>query len=89
MLSSTLRRRNTDASLCEVSHTHLRASVYGLVGELDDALVVLLEEYLTLVGGDQTHNHIKGSGLSGTVGTKQSHDLALVDVNGDVIHHRA
>ena len=75
--------------LCQISDTHLCASVDGFVGQFDDLLVVLFEEDLAFVGGYQPHDHIKGSGLAGTVGAEQSDDLTLVDVDRDVIHDRA
>jgi hypothetical protein len=42
-----------------------------------------------LVGGDQPDGHIERRCLAGAVGAEQPDDLALLHVDGDVVHHRA
>ena len=75
--------------LRQVAHAQLGAAVDGQARELGDLLVVVLEEDATLVGLDESHDHVERRGLAGSVGSEQADDLSLIDVDGDVVHHRA
>ncbi len=55
--------------------------------EIGDLLVVNI--HMSLIGNDEARGHVKRCGLSGTVRTKQSHDLALTHVERHVVGHRA
>ncbi len=74
--------------LCEVAHSHLRPFVDRQFGNLLRVAFVL-EKDLSVVGLDESHDHVKGGGLSRTVRPQQADDLALVDVDGYVVDHGA
>ena len=75
--------------LCQVAHTHLGAFIDGQFGNLGCCAVLVFEEDATIVGLHQTHYHIKGSGLTRTVGTQQTYNLALLNINRNVVNNRS
>ena len=83
MLSSTLKRRKTEAS------AELGAAVYGQVRQFGGLAFVAFEENAPFVGLDQSHDHVEGRGLAGSVRTQKTHDLTLVHVDRNVVHHGA
>ncbi len=67
--------------LRQIADAELRTTVDRLLGEFDDFAVVVFEENLPLVGFDKTHYHIKRGSLARSVGTEQTDDFALLDVD--------
>jgi hypothetical protein len=51
--------------------------------------IPLAEKHPASVSLNQADNHIKGSGFSGSVGTKQADNLSPVDVEADLVHYPA
>ena len=40
-----------------------------------------------LVGGNQSHGHVEGGSLAGSVGAQQAYNLALLHVDGNVAYY--
>ena len=74
--------------LRQIAHAHLRALVDRFVGQLGDLSLVVFQKNASFVGLDESHDHIEGRGLARSVGAEQSDDLALIDVDRDVIDDR-
>ena len=70
--------------LRQIPHAFLGAFVYRFLGDL-----LILEEDLTLVGLDQPDDHVERRRLAGAVGAEQPDDLALVDLDRNVVDDRA
>ena len=47
-----------------------------------------IERDRALVGGDEPGDHVEHRGLSGAIGSKQSHGLSATDSEADPPHHR-
>ena len=72
--------------LCEVAHTQLCTLIYGQLCKFIDRSVVVLEEYSAAIRFDKTHNHIERGGLTRTIWTEQTHNLALTNIDRDMVH---
>ena len=75
--------------LRQIPHTHLGPAIDGLFGEFGYLAVVVFEKDLAFVGFDQADDHIERRGLAGSVRTQKTHDLTLVHVDRNVVHHGA
>ena len=70
--------------LRQVANAQLRPLVHGQRGD-----VHIVEKHPALVGGDQACGHVECGGLAGAVGAEQAHNLALAQLDGHMVHHRA
>ena len=70
--------------LSQVADPLLGAFVDRLVGQF-----LVFEENRTLVGLDQSDDHVERRGLAGAVRAEQSDDLPLVDFDRHMVDHRA
>ena len=75
--------------LRQIPHTHLGPAIDGLFGEFGYLAVVVFEKDLAFVGFDQADDHIERRGLAGSVRAQKTHDLTLVHVDRNVVHHGA
>jgi hypothetical protein len=66
--------------LAQVAHAQARSLEHG-----QPRHVVPVEQDLAAVRRDHPHGHAEGRGLARAVGPEQADDLALVDVEGDVL----
>ena len=71
--------------LRQIAYAELGAAVYGQVRQFGGLAFVAFEENAPFVGLDQSHDHVEGRGLAGSVGTQKAYDLSLVDVDRHVV----
>jgi hypothetical protein len=45
----------------------------------------LVEENLSFIGPDESHRHVKSGGFARPVWSKQTDDLTLLHINGDMV----
>jgi hypothetical protein len=67
-----------------ISDAEFGSFVHRLLGD-----ILVVQKYLTRIGFNQTHNHIKGGGFSGAVWPEQPDNLALPHFETHIIHHTA
>ncbi len=70
--------------LRQIADPFLRPFVHGQIGD-----VLIIQEDVAAVGLYKPHDHVEGGGLAGAIGTQQAHDLALLHLHMNAIHHRA
>ena len=68
--------------LRQVANAHLRSFVHGKFGN-----VLLIQEYGTFVGLDQSHYHVKSSGLPGSIRTQQTNNFSLFYIYAYMVYH--
>ena len=78
--------------LGEVTHTHLRTLVHGILGKLDDfaglALVLLGGEVdFSAIGLDNANDHMERGSLAGAVRTQKTNDFALANFHGSPLYN--
>ena len=70
--------------LGQIADPETSALVHGQVGDL-----LVIEKDLTAVGPDESDHHVEAGSFPCTIGPEQADDLPLVDLQGDIIDHRA
>ena len=78
--------------LWQVSYAQLRATVHRVFGDADAGCLSvpdIVEVDFALVGGDESCGHVERGRLARAVGPEQSDNLALMDINADVVGDRA
>jgi hypothetical protein len=68
--------------LGEITDAHLGPLVHRQAGNF-----LLAKEYGSFIRPDETNNHVKRGGFPGAVGTKQTHNLALLYVHGHFVYN--
>ena len=73
--------------LSKVAHTKLRTLIDWQLSKLTDLSIILLKEDSTPIWLDKTHYHIERGRLSRSIRSKQSDNLALIDLYRDMIYY--
>ena len=75
--------------LSKVAHAQLSSLVNGQICKFVDMAIVVLEEDATLVGLDESHDHIERGCLTRSVRAEQTDNFALLNIYGHMVHDRA